>query len=203
MGTRCCSPSMKNVTAIPVLCLAVAVFTGCADESPVAVAGSDDGLLATKSSSVATNAASSDMVRGQLYLNIDVPAICFDGAFVHFEGPVEYRINVTIDGRGVQHGQAFYHWDDVVATMGSHTWRTTAGLEAYMLMNYEFTNPFLPVPRTDKLGDPAVFHHTGALRFKSEDDAPDLYVSHVVQLVTDPNANLRVDRHVLELLDCR
>lgn len=163
----------------------------------------DAPALAATNGQAAAVAASSNTTRGQIYLNVDVPSACFGGATVHLEGWVDYRIHAVTDGREVQHGQAYYNWQDVAATMGPYTWHTTARLELYTIMNYEFTNPFLPIPQTEKDGDPAVFHHVGAIRFKSDGNAPDLYVRHIVQLVSDANGVLRVDRHMAELLDCR
>lgn len=189
--------TMRTLTAA----ISLAVFVGCTETGPVEVA--HDELSPVLDTRVAMSAASSDVVRGELYIDIDIPSTCFGGALVHLEGPVEYRIHTTTTGSGVQHGQAFYSWTDVVVTMGPQSWHATAGREAYMVMNYEMTNPFLPVPETNKLDDPAVFHHVGAMRFKSDGDQPDLYVHHVVQLVTDSDGNLRVARTVFDLLDCR
>ena len=175
--------------------LALALLAGCSSETnPL---GTDDLTAAGK--------ATSTVLRTTINLNLLIPAAassCLEED-VLLAGPVAVRVHTTIDGRGVMHQNAYFNWKDVVATgqTSGTTWTTTAAAELYSTLNQASSigPPFLPDPN----GSPAVFHHTGAIRFHSDSDAPNLYVRHLVQHVVDAKGNLRVDTDLLEVLECR
>lgn len=188
-----------------VLSLALALLAGCTDgANPFAPNETEEPGLAAPQEIAAASAATTSTVRTTGFVDVTVPSPCV-GEAVRMVGPVDVRIHTTIDGRGRPHQVAFYGWKDVVATGQSsgNTWRTSAAVEQYTLFNFEPVEPHQPAPPRNQLGTPGVFHHTGAIRFLSDGDAPDLYVHHLVQTVIDANGTVRVDTDLFELLECR
>lgn len=188
-----------------VLSLALALLAGCTDgANPFAPSETEEPGLAAPQEIAAAPGATTSTVRTTGFVDVTVPSPCV-GEAVRMVGPVDVRIHTTIDGRGRPHQVAFYGWKDVVATGQSsgNTWRTTAAVEQYTLFNFEPVEPHQPAPPRNQLGTPGVFHHTGAIRFLSDGDAPDLYVRHLVQTVIDANGTVRVDTDLFELLECR
>ncbi len=187
---------MRTLSA---LIVSLALLSGCSGDSELTSIEHEAGAKAA----TVLSKAGSETVRDVVAVDLTVPSACLD-EMVHLEGPVQVRIHTTVDGRGVFHQTGYYHWKDVIATgiESGHTWHTTAGLELYTVMNYELGEPFQPAPTPVKLGDPAVFHHTGAIRFNSDDGQPDLYVRHLVQIVTDPDGNTTIEKDHFELLAC-
>ena len=183
--------------------LILLVFTACTDTASLLRVESSPGGDTDESGTTLAK-ASSDIQREVIPLDIVVPSACLS-EMVHVEGPVEVQIKTTVDGQGNMHQMGKYHWKEVTATGvdSRNTWHTTAGLELYMVRNYALTEPFQPVPTPELLGEPAVFHHTGAIRFKSDDGQPDLYVHHVVQIRVDSNGDVHVLKDDFELLACR
>jgi len=192
---------------LSLLLLTLVLLAGCTSETnPLGVNEATDHTLASSphEGDAAAQKASSQTERDVIYLNLTIPSVCLT-EMVHLEGPVAVRIHTTTDGRGVMHQKAFYSWKDVVATgqTSGTTWHTTAAVELYTMLNYEFDDPFQPIPSPTQLGDPAVFHHAGAIQFIADGDAPNLYIRHLVQTVVDPDGNVRNIKDHLELLDCR
>lgn len=188
-----------------ILSLAAGLLAGCTDgASPLASNETAEPTLAASHAIAAASAATTSTVRTTGFVDVTVPSPCA-GEAVRMVGPVDVRIHTTIDGRGRPHQVAFYGWKDVVATGQSsgNTWHTTAAVEQYTLFNFEPVEPHQPAPPRNPLGTPGVFHHTGAIRFLSDGDAPDLYVHHLVQTVIDANGTVRVDTDLFELLECR
>lgn len=188
-----------------ILSLALGVLVGCTDEAnPLAPNETAESNLAAPHGIAAATGATTSTVRTTGFVDVTVPSPCA-GEAVRMEGPVAVRIHTTVDGQGRPHQVAFYSWKDVVATgqTTGNTWHTTAAVEQYTLFNYQPVAPHQPAPPRISLGTPAVFHHTGAIRFLSDGDAPDLYVRHLVQTVIDANGAVRVDTDLFELLECQ
>lgn len=189
-----------------ILILTLAMIASCTnDTNPLVADNLDDNAITSTSDAPNMFAkASTQTVHEVINIDLTVASACLD-EMVHLEGPVSVRIHTTIDGRGVIHQQAFYSWKDVTATGvdSDNTWHTTAALELYVMSNYDGVDPFQAVPDPDKLGDPSVFHHTGAMLFLADDeDIPNLHVRHLVHIVTDPDGNVRIEKDEFELLGC-
>ena len=201
----------SRIRAFLAVLAGVALLGACSSEgNPVSVDGSaiessvggeDSGITASAGGVLAS--ATTSTVRTENALNVTFPVPCV-GEDVNLSGPVQVRIHTTIDPSGRPHQMAYYNWKDVVATglTSGETWRTTASLELYTLQNFDPVEPHQPFPGRTPLGDPAVFHHSGAIRFLSNGDAPDLYVRHLIQVVIDANGDVRVENDLLELLRC-
>ena len=193
-----------------ILILAVALLAGCSSESnPLGVDGPTNLELEAEDGVAANQNATTTTVRTTGYLDVELPFgggdVACVGERVRVYGPVAIRIHTTIDGQGRPHQMAYYNWKDVVAVglTSGNTWHTSAALELYTLFNFEPAEPHQPAPGRTPLGEPGVFHHTGAIQFISDGEAPDLYVRHLVQTVLDANGQVRVDTDLLELLECR
>lgn len=199
---------LLSALRLSILSVALVLLVGCADEgNPVALSETEGAVLA--SNGIAGAGAATSVEREVILLDLTLPfgpgVVPCAGERLNIAGPVAVRIHTTIDGRGRIHQVGYYDWKDVVATglTSGDTWHTTAGLELYTTLNYELTEPFQPVPTPVQTGDPAVFHHTGAIRFLSDADGTDLYVRHVVQTVVGPDGDVSVDKTFFELLECR
>lgn len=203
-------PTRPGMGQLPILSLALVLLAGCeSEEYPVAPIQPDEQAHLAPSGIAARMGATSFVEREVVTLNLTLPfgpgVVPCVGERVNFSGDVPVRIHTTIDGRGGIHQMAFYSWKDVVATgvASGNTWHTTAAQELYTTFNYALTDPFKPVPTPALEGEPAVFHHTGAIRFLSDTNGPDLYVRHLVQAVVDPDGQVVLDKSLLELLECR
>lgn len=194
---------MKHLS---ILFLTAALLTGCTDETNPVGTDSPAGRAhaSLPNGIVATQKATTSTVRLTVPLDVLIPAAASSCLTedVRLQGPVAARIHTTVDGRGVMHQNAYFNWRDVVATgqTTGTTWYTTAAAELYTTMNQ---SPIGPPFAPDATGSPAVFHHTGAIRFHSDSDAPNLYVHHLVQNVVDAQGNVRVNTDLLEVLECR
>lgn len=189
-----------------ILILTLSMIASCTNDTNPLVSDKLDDNTITSTSDVPDVFAKAinQTEREVIDIDLTVPSACLD-EMVRLEGPVSVRIHTTIDGRGVMHQQAFYSWKDVTATGedSGNTWHTTAALELYVMSNYEGVDPFQPVPDPDKVGDPSVFHHTGAMLFLADDEGnPNLHVRHLVHIVTDPDGNVSVEKDEFELLGC-
>lgn len=203
-------PTRPGMGQLSILSLALVLLAGCEGEGdPVAPSQTEEHALLAPAGIAAATGATTSVEREVVTLNLTLPfgpgVVPCVGERVNFSGDVPVRIHTTIDGRGGIHQMAVYSWKDVVATgvASGNTWHTTAAQELYTTLNYELTDPFKPVPTPVLDGEPAVFHHTGAIRFLSDTNEPDLYVRHLVQTVVGPDGEVVIDKSLLELLECR
>lgn len=186
-----------------ILALTLTVLVSCTSETnPLDLNAAEAHKRAVPSNGMAvTQKASTSTVHLTVPLDGTFYSPCVEED-VRLAGPIAARIHTTIDGHGVMHQNAYFNWKDVVATgqTSGTTWYTTAAAELYSTMNQ---TPIGPPFESDPTGYPAIFHHTGAIRFHSDSDAPNLYVRHLVQNVVDARGNIRVDTDLLEVLECR
>lgn len=207
-------PTKPVMGQLSILSLALVLLAGCETKAdPVAPIQTEGHALVAAAEMAATMGATmgatTSVEREVITLDVTLPfgpgVVPCVGERVNVSGEVPVRIHTTIDGRGGLHQMASYSWKDVVATgvASGDTWHTTAAQELYTTFNYELTDPFKPVPTPVLEGQPAVFHHVGAIRFLSDTNEPDLYVRHLVQTVVEPDGQVVIHKSVLELLECR